>query len=74
MSSPSPNIMTILMRMKQEVDIETIGLLIKFCQRALNSGNPRIFLRKALKGIVEAPEPEPTDEVRVVEVQVLGKK
>lgn len=58
------------MALKEEVDTETIGLLMKFIDRAMASGDPRLFLRGVLKAVVDAPEAG-DGGVTVIECEVL---
>lgn len=74
MGKENQNILGTLMRLKNEVDFETIGLLIRFCERAFNSGDPAQFLNRALKAVVNAPEPDPGQEARTVQVEVMRSR
>lgn len=66
-----PKLMATMMKLHQEIDVETIGLLAKFGEKALQSGDPRGYLRAVLKAVVEAPE---VDGAQTIEVQVLPAK
>jgi hypothetical protein len=55
-------------RLQKEVDFKTLGLVLQFVNRALESGDPQAFLREVLSAVVESESP---DKVEVVEVKVL---
>lgn len=59
--------------LQSEVDTDAIALLVKFTDRAIKSGNPKEFLKGALRAVVEAPETR-DGKVQVVEVKVFPKK
>lgn len=64
-------LMGTFLKLQNEVDTETIGLLARFGDMAIQSGEPREFLRSVLRAVVEAPK---SDHVQEVSVKLLPPK
>jgi hypothetical protein len=64
------NLMQIFFKLQNEVDTELLGLLAKFVDRALATGDPKSFLKGVLRAVVETPE---SAETQTITVPLLGK-
>ena len=65
------NLMHIFFKIQNEVDTELLGLLAKFVDRAVETGDPKTFLKGVLRAVVETPV---KTEKQTVTVPLLGKK
>ena len=61
-----------LLPMMKEIDTEAIELLVKFMTRAVESGDPKGFLKEVLKAVVDTPESE--TRTQAIQVRVLPAK
>jgi hypothetical protein len=65
--------MGVFMKLQNEVDTEAIGLLARFGDAAIQSGDPKTFLKEVLRAVVDAPT-VPGGPPKVVSVRVLPPK